>query len=320
MNKFYGRAIAAALAVVAGTTAAQEYPQRPVTIVAPYGPGSPTEAEARRIGAHFEKTFGKPFVVENKPGAGASIGASFVAKAAPDGHTLLYIGAAIASFRTLVKDLPFDPQKDLVPVSLVMNLWSAFIVSGKSPFRTIEDIVAYAKANPGKLNYGSAGRNTTMLKAEALLRAAGGLRMQEISYPGEAQYLAALLRDDVQFTSGSLAGIRGQVEAGTVRALLVLGEKRAPQLPTVPTTAEKGWYVPDNGWSGLFAPAGTARAVIDRLSAEASRYASDPEVRKRGEVAGIDYIGLPAAQFARRIEVEAKAWADTAAALGIKPE
>lgn len=320
MNIRAGLIAAAGLLSIMGAAHSQDYPQRTVTIIAPYGAGSPTEAEARRLGAHFEKTFKRSFIVENKPGAGASIGAAHVAKSAPDGHTLLYIGAAIASFKVLVKELSFDPHKDLVPVSLVMTLWSTFVVSSQSPFKTIEELVAHVKANPGKLNYGSAGRNTTMLKAEALLRAAGGLRMQEIPYPGEAQYLAALLRNDVQFSAGSLAGVRGQIEAGTMRPLLVMGDKRAPSLPNVPTTVEKGWHVPDNGWSGLFAPAGTPRAIVDRLAAEASRYVADPEVRKRGEAAGIEYIGLPTEQFRRRIESESKAWADTANALGVKPE
>jgi tripartite-type tricarboxylate transporter receptor subunit TctC len=298
---------------------AQDYPSKTVTIVTNTAAGGPQDIEARRIARHFEGAFGKPVLVENRPGASGIIATEAVARATPDGHSLLYIGAGLTTLHVLFKDLRFDPLKDLAPVATIVQYPSGFITSTQVPATNIDEFIAYARANPGRLNYATVAP-TQMLVVEVLKRATG-IRLTEIGYPGGAQVWAALLRNDVQFYNNPLnLELKAQVDAGKLRPLLMIGNKRARVFPDVPTTAEKGFNVPSNAWTGLLSTGGTQKAVIDRLAVELARYAAAPETQKHAQELGIEIVASTPEEFRRVLESDSRVWAETAAAIGLKPQ
>jgi tripartite-type tricarboxylate transporter receptor subunit TctC len=310
---------AAACLASCSVALAQDYPSKTVSIVTNVAPGGPQDAEARNIARHFEKAFGKLVQVENRPGANGVIAAEAVAKAAPDGHTLLFIGAGLTTFKTMVKDLRFDPDKELAPISIVVHNPSGFITNTQVPAKNIDEFIAYARANPGKLNYATVALSQKLV-VEALKRATG-IQLTEVGYPGGAQVTAALLRNDVHFYNNPLDQIlKQQVEAGKLRPLLMIGPKRARVFPDIPTAAEKGFNIPSNAWQALLTTGGTQRAVIDRIAAEAARYAASPEAQKRAQELGIDYAASTPDEMRRVLDADSKTWAEIAASIGLKPQ
>lgn len=298
---------------------AQDFPTRTVTIVTNVAPGGPQDAEGRALARFLEPGLGKPVVVENRPGAGGIVATEAVVKANPDGHTLLLIGAGITTFRILFKDLRFDPEKDLAPVSIFVQNPSGFITNAQVPARNIDEFVAYARANPGKLNFATVAPSQ-LLVVEALKRATG-IQMTEVGYPGGAQVTAGLLRNDIQFYNNPLnRELKAQVEAGKLRPLLMIGDKRARVFPEIPTSAEKGWNIPSNAWLGLLATGGTPAAVVNRLAAEVAKYAASPEAQKRAEDLGIEVAAGTPAQMHQVMESDSRTWAQIANAIGLKAQ
>jgi tripartite-type tricarboxylate transporter receptor subunit TctC len=299
---------------------AQDFPAKPVTFILPFAAGGPSEPSIRRMLPHLEKAWGKPVVLDARPGAGGIIGTEFVVRAPPDGYTLLWTPASLTVLKLLFKDLRFDPIKDLAPVSLTLQVPGGLIVNTTVPAKTIEEFIAYAKANPGKLNYGSSGRTSIMLTVEAFKKATG-TDIKEVPFTATAQLIASVLRNDLQLYEAPLdLALKSQADAGKVRPLLMIGDHRSRVFPDVPTSAEKGWNIRSNGWQGLLAPAGTPKAVIDLIAAEMARYAASPEAQAYAQSSGADVLSSTPEQFRQLIESDVKVWSDVASNIGLKPE
>jgi tripartite-type tricarboxylate transporter receptor subunit TctC len=307
-------------ATVLNPARAQDYPLRQVTIVLPFPAGSPLDDQARSLAQSFEKAWGKPALVENRPGAGSLVGLQSVVNAPADGYTILVTGSTITALKLLIKSITFDPLQDILPVSQLGEFWTFYFTNTQTPVRSIEEFVAYAKANPGKVNYGGAGRNTSSLSVEAFKRIAG-VPLTEISYTSQTQSIPALLRNDVQLVPGSLGGgVKGQVDAGAVRVLLVMGNTRSPLLPDVPSSSEKGWNLAPFGWTGVFVRSGTPQPIVNQIAAEVARHVANPAAQARAQASGASLVSSTPAQFRQKVDAEARLWAETTSALGMKPE
>jgi tripartite-type tricarboxylate transporter receptor subunit TctC len=277
----------------ASTALAQGYPNRPVRIVVPFPAGGGVDTMARIVGNKLAERIGQPVLVEHRPGAGGTLGADAVAKAAPDGYTVLLTVNALAISAALYKSLPFDPLKAFAPIVQVAANPFVLVGSQKMQAATVQEVIALAKAKPGALNYGSSGLGAPLhLLAEMFKYGAGGLDIAHIPYRGDAPMLTALLSGDVHIgfmPAGT--GVR-QVQSGQVRGLAVTGEKRSPALPQVPTLLESGVKgLEANSWYGLFAPAGTPRDIVLRLQREMAEVVKLPDVVERLRASGNEPVG-----------------------------
>jgi tripartite-type tricarboxylate transporter receptor subunit TctC len=308
-----------ALLFAAFSASAQQFPSRRVTVLGGFGPASPPEIELRLMAPFLSKLWGQPVVVENKIGAGGLISLEEAVKSPPDGYTLVYGVAAMATYKLLVKDLRFDPLTDLVPISIYADYPGGFWTNDKVPARTIEEFVAYAKANAGKLNYGAVGRSTTVFTVE-FLKGVTGIEMPPVTYKGGGDVVTAMIRNEVQLVNLTSSELdKGNLKNG-LRPLLTIGDQRAPAFPDVPAAAEKGWQIPRNGWYALFAPRGTPRPVIDTIATGIRQYLQSPENKERAAKAGIYIPSSGPDQLRQQMERDAKAWATIAERIGIKPE
>jgi tripartite-type tricarboxylate transporter receptor subunit TctC len=309
-----------ALSLFAGVAHAQDFPSKPMKVVIGFAPGGLSDIEGRGIAQHLEKAWGRPVVPENRPGASGMIAAEAVARAEPDGHTLLLIGASMAFFKTLNKTMSFDPFKDLAPISMTTDVASVFVTNPKIPARDLKEFVAHAKANPGKLNYGATGRGSVMMPIEAL-KMIGGFQMQEVAYRGEADYLPAVLGDQVQFALASARSAQPLAADGKLTILGSVGKNRAPQYPNIPSSEEQGFPgIGTIGWYGVYAPGGTPKPVLDRISKEIYVYLATPEYQERAKNAGAVVRPSTPDEFAAHIAREAAFWEKVAQAAGVKPE
>jgi tripartite-type tricarboxylate transporter receptor subunit TctC len=313
--------IGIAAVLLATASRADEYPSRPITVILPFSAGSPAEPPMRLFAQFVEPVWKQPIVLETRPGAGSLIGIEAVVRAQPDGYTLLYTGASLSQLKIFTKDLSFDPRTALAPIADFMEFQTFLLTNSQVPVKTIEEFVAYAKANPGKLNYGAAGRSSTQLAMEVFKRATGA-PLTEVSYGGQAAYVTALLRNDVQIVPASLgSGVKGQIDAGAFKPLMVFGSKRSPVYPDVPAASDKGWSLPSFGWFGLYAPAGTQRSIIDKISGEVRRFAAQPEAQKRVlDSGGAVLTGSTPEQFRDTLDNDTRVWTEIANAIGIKPQ
>jgi tripartite-type tricarboxylate transporter receptor subunit TctC len=292
--------IAIALAVLSATTAlAQGYPDRPIRFIVPFPAGGGVDTMARILAYKMTDVLKQPVQVEYKPGAGGNVGTDFVAKSPPDGYTMLLNVNGIAISPSLYRKLSFDPLKDLIGVTQVAS--TQFILTGSPKFeaKTVQQVIALARAKPGTLNYGSSGVGAPLhLQAEIFKHVAGGLQITHIPYRGDAPMLAALLSGDIQIGFMPQSTGANQVEAGQVRGLAVTGRKRWPSLPDVPTMSESGVKGMDDGsWYGLFVPAGTPNSIVQRLQQAMVKTLSDPEVSTRIRSTGQEPVGSPTADF-----------------------
>src|SRR6266571_5097534 len=259
---------------------AQDYPSRPVRIVVPFSPGGAVDGPMRLIAQELSKRMGQGIIVENKPGAGATIGSDIVAKSPADGYTLLLASQTNAISATLYPKLPFDPIEDFVPVSLIGREPGVVVVHPSLPVKTLQEFIAYAKERPVQIDYASSGNGSGQHLFAALLASMTGLKMNHIPYRGSGQATTDLLAGQVQMSIPGLAGMVGHIKAGKLRPLAVTGARRATQLPDVPTVSEAavpGYeaYV----WMGLLAPKGTPAAIIDRLHREITVVLAGDEVK-----------------------------------------
>jgi tripartite-type tricarboxylate transporter receptor subunit TctC len=275
-----------ALAMLAGGAAsaqAQAFPTKPMKQIVPYGPGGPADSLGRAIADRLGKALGQPMVIENIGGAGTMLGADAAARAPADGYTVLL--ASFASFVSnplLAPKIPYDVDRDFVGVGLVATTPMVMIVSNDLPVKTLKEFVAYAKANPGKLTFGSSGSGSTVHLAAELFKAQTGVDMVHVPYKSSAEVLNGLMGGQVQVAFDIVLSAKPQIEAGKVRALAVTDAERSALLPNVPTVAESGY--PDyaaNTWYGLATRRGTPQPVIDRLNAELVKIVNDPEMKKR---------------------------------------
>jgi tripartite-type tricarboxylate transporter receptor subunit TctC len=303
-------ALAAAVLPPFGQAQAQvpAWPTRPVKLVVPFSAGSGTDIMARVLAEHLTKSTGQSFIVENKQGADGIIGTEQIVKSAPDGYTLGVIPSSpIVMNPALYKQMPFDPIKDLVPVANIASVGCVLGVQPELPIKSVQDLVAYAKANPGKLNY-AAGSTFTHLAGE-MFKHLSGTDLVAVPYKGTAPQVTAMLGKEVQVIFDPFLGVE-HFRAGKIRPLAVTSSRRSSVFPDLPTLAEAGLkdYQVET-WIGVFAPAGTPKAIVDKLHAEVNRVFATPEARER--LAKLSYDPLPDTQdqFAKRIAADTARWA-----------
>ncbi|MDX3906640.1 MAG: tripartite tricarboxylate transporter substrate binding protein [Pigmentiphaga sp.] len=290
--------------------AADAWPSRPIRVVVPYAPGNTGDITLRFAQLQLEKKFGVRLLIDNKSGASGNIGADEVVRAAPDGYTFL-LGATnnFVTNQFLFKSMRFDPIKDLMPVSLVSNGPSVLVVNGASEIRTLSDLTEAAKKNPGKLNFGSPGNGTPPHLAAELYSQLADVQLTHVPYRGSPPAVQALMAGEIQLYITALSSVAGHVASGKLRAIAVADKERLPILPAVPTTAEQGLpgLVTGNWW-GLAAPVGTDPRVVDKLAGALQEVLRDPAVRKQYTDIGVTPVASTPAEFAARIQHEARAW------------
>jgi len=298
---------------------AQDYPTRPVRVIVPFSPGGAVDGPMRLLAQEMSKRLGQQVVVENKPGAGATIGSDMVAKAAPDGYTLLLASQTNAISASLYRQLPFDPIEDFAPVSLIGREPGVLVVHPSLPVKTVAEFVAYAKERPGKIDYASSGNGSGQHLFMALFASSTGIKLNHVPYRGSGQATTDLLGGTVPASIPGTAGMVGHIKAGKLRPLAVTGATRSPQLPDVPTMMEAGVagyeaYV----WMGLLAPKGTPAAIVDRLYREVVAALATPDVKAHMATAGIEIVGSTPAEFGAFFRAERDLWAKVVRDTGAK--
>jgi tripartite-type tricarboxylate transporter receptor subunit TctC len=315
------RLLAVLVVAASGLTHAETYPSKPIRIVVPFAVGGIADTFGRVIAQKLTDTWGQPVVVENKTGAGGNIGADFVAKSPPDGYTLVIgnIGThAVNPF--LMKSMPFDPQKDFVPVAHLMNAEGLLVVNPDLPVKTVAELIAYGKANPGKLSYASAGVGTSSHLAGELFKTTAKVDMVHVPYKGNTPAITDVIGGQAHMIFATMPTVIQQARSGRLRAVASLGATRAAATPDVPTIAETlpGFEV--NNWIGLFAPAGTPMDVVMRLNAEVQKIMRAPEVEKRLETEGAKFVESTPESFAAFQKAESARWGRAIQEAGIKAE
>lgn len=291
---------------------AQEYPNRPIRIVVPFSAGGAVDGPTRAIAQELSKRLGQQVVVENKPGAGATIGTDQVAKSPPDGYTLLLASQTNAISASLYSKLPFDPIDDFAPIVLLAREPAVLVVHPSFPAKTAQEFLASIKERPGKVDYASSGNGSGQHLFMAMLASMTDTKMNHIPYKGSGQATTDLVGGQVLVSMPGIAGMLGHIKAGKLRALAVSGDTRSPQLPDVPTLAESiapgfSAYV----WMGLLAPKGTSAAIIERLQRESALALASPDVKNYFTKGSLETVGGTPAEFASFFRIERDRWAKT---------
>ncbi len=314
------------LALAAGSACAQPslpgYPSKPIKLVAPFPPGGSADFTARVIAEHFSKVFGQPTVVENVPGAGGVIAAERNAKAAPDGYTLIVGSTGIMSVNaSLLKNIAYDPAKDFTPVSLVIRVPSYLVINPKVPANSVKELIDYARANPGRLTYASAGNGTSQHTNPELFKSMAKVFILPITYRGSSPAMAALMSGEVDMMIELGPTAIPQIKAGRIKALGASTAERSRAMPEVPTIAEAGLAGFDAyTWFGVAGPPGLPRDIVAKLHAEIVRAVAPPETRARLEAVGAEVIAGTPEEFSEFQKKEAVKWAKVVRDAGIKPE
>ena len=307
--------------LVSTQVAAQsDYPARPVRIVVPSPPSGGTDIIGRVLAQHFTSAFGQPFVVENRAGAGNMIGIETVARAAPDGHTLLMAPSTLALNSVLYRKVSYDPIRDFAPITLAATAPNVLIVNIELPVRSLTELIALAKQKPNQLSYGTPGVGTSPHMAMELLKSMAGIDLQHVPYRGTAPALTDVMGGQIACMFSNALTPRPQIDAGRVRALAVSGPVRIEALPGVPPVAEivKGYEAMQ--WYGLLAPAGTSSAIVARLNAEALKALRSQEMKERLALDGAEPAGTTPAEFGALIRSELEKWTRVAQAAGIEKQ
>jgi len=302
----------------AAARAEDTWPQRPVTIVVPFQAGGSADFLARLVQQRLQADLGKPFVVENRSGAGGSIGTAYVAKAPADGYTLLLgtlSGNVLNQF--IYGKLPYDPAHDFVPISLLVHLPNLLVVSNKLPVKSVAELIAYLKAHDGNLNYGSSGIGTSSQLSVVMFEQATGTHMTHVPFRSTADELNAMMGGSVDLAIDSMTTLWPQAQSGLIRALAVTSAERLPSAPNLPTVGEtlKGFSV--TGWQGLFAPAGTPRPIVDKIAAAVKRILDAPDVAAALRKVGGEPAPMSPDHFAAFIASERPKWQAVVRASGI---
>ena len=299
-----------ALGQTAAQTGGAAYPVKPVRFIMPYPPGGSSEILARPIAHELTKLMGQSVFIDYKPGGGSTIGADFVAKSAPDGYNMVMLLTAHAVNATLMPKLPYDTVKDFASITLAATLPLAVVVNAQSPIKTLADLIAAARANPGKLNYASAGPGNTSHRAVEYFKTVVGVNLTHVPYKGSGPAITGLLGREVDVMFDSMSSSLGQIQAGKFRALAVSTAKRSRILPDVPTIAEAGVAGFDvSVWYGIFAAAGTPAPIVQRLNAEFIKAMRVPEAKEKIEAAGYDIVGSTPAELDAHVKMEITRWA-----------
>ncbi len=316
-------AIVAALAIFLQPVCAAQpvWPSKPVRLIVPQSSGGSTDLVARPLAQQLSAALGQTVLVDNRPGAGSVIGTEIVARAAPDGHTLLAIAASFTATPALHPKLSFDSERDFAPITVLSAFPNLLVVHPSLPVKSVQDLLALARAKPGMLNYGTSGAATgTHMSMERFMQMTG-TRLVHVPYKGGAPSVQALVANEVQVNMATISTALPQVRAGRLRALASTGARRSTVLPELPTVAEAG--VPGfeyASWTGLLAPARTPRPVIDRLHAEAVRAVNSPDLKALLAIEGAEPVGSTPAQFAAQIRLEIVRWTQLVKAAGIRAD
>jgi tripartite-type tricarboxylate transporter receptor subunit TctC len=308
-----------AVAALAAPAAAQSWPSKPVKIVVPFGPGGPADIYARILGHELTEVLKQQFVIENKAGAGGTIGADIVAKAAPDGYTLLMMSNTLTTNETLLTNKPYGLMRDLVAVAPVNSSDLVMVISPSLKATTLSELIALAKAQPGKLAYASAGPGTPYHLAGELFKTMTGTDILHVPHKNSGEARNDVMGGHVQIMFDAVTAMKGNIDAGQVRALGTTGDKRSTVLPDVPTVSEAG--VPGYEttiWLGIMAPKGTPPEIIDRLNAEITRIMAKPEIREAWAKQGAVPLTMSPAQFDAFLRRDIDKWAKVIEQAGIK--
>lgn len=297
--------------------ASSDYPNRPVKLIVPFTPGGSTDIVARHIADKLRESLGQPFVIENKPGAGGTIGIDLVAKSPPDGYTIGFVPGAHAINASLYKSLPYDTLRDFAPVIHVANVATMVVVHPSVPAKNIEDLIRMAKDKPGSVTFASAGAGTVTHMTGELFKIKSHVNLMHVPYKGSSHALRDLLGGQVQVMFANFPGTLQHVQAGKLRALAVNGAKRSPLLPDVPTVAESG--VPGyeaNTWFGVLAPAGTPKAIVARLNQEIAKAVRSPDIQAFLSAEGGEATAGSPEEFATFLRADVQRWAEVVKAAG----
>lgn len=317
-------ASAAALAVTSlamPSWAQSNWPTKPIRIVVPYTPGGFTDQMARLVQIGLQQRLGQPVVIDNKPGANSLIGVDAVAKAAPDGYTFGVVIAAYTANTTLYPKLPYDPAKDLIGVSLMGISPLLAAVNNDAPFKTGKELIAYARANPGKLSFGSSGNGSAAHLTSELWKSLTQTYMTHIPYRGAVPALTDLMGGQIQLFLDAPTGLINQAKAGKIRLIGVAGDKRLPAVPDVPTFIEQGFAgFTGSTWAGMIAPTGTPPDIVRRMSDEVARIIRSDETRAKLDAMGTFPVGSTPQEFDAFIAAETKKWAAVIKTAGVKAD
>jgi tripartite-type tricarboxylate transporter receptor subunit TctC len=298
---------ALALGGVVPAAAQAEFPRQPVKIIVPFPPGGPTDTVARLLAQKLQDTWGQTVLVDYKPGAGTVIGADFVAKSPADGYTIGFVNSSLAVNPTLRKKLPYDTQKDLAGVTQLFNMQLAIVARPDAPFNNLKELIAYARKNPGKLNYGTPGAGSTTHLGGELLKREAGFEMQHVGMKGSAPAHTELMGGRLDLVIDPMLSVLPYVQAGKMKMIATMGDKRVPgyDFPTVAETIP-GFNV--GALLGFVAPAGTPRAVVQKIQADTARALATPDIQKRAHDFGMQVVGSTPEQFDALIGSEMKRW------------
>jgi len=314
--------LAAAALGVLGQTHAQPaaYPTRPVRLVVPFPAGGTTDILARAVGQKLTEAWGQPVVIDNRPGAAGNIGSELVAKSAPDGYTLLMGTVGTHAINaSLYARMPYDHVKDFVPVILVAGVPNVLVVNPAVPVNSVQDLIAYAKANPGKLNFASSGSGTSIHLAGELFKTMAGVQMTHIPYKGSSPALQDLAGGQVQLMFDNLPSALALIKGGKLRAVAVTSTTRAAAIPDVPTVAESG--LPGfeaSSWFGILAPAGTPAPIVAKINGDVAKWLASPEAKEKLLSQGANAVGGTPEDFAKHIHAETAKWAKVVKESGAK--
>jgi len=310
-----------ALLLVLPLQAAAQYPNRPVKLIVPFPPSGATDIVGRIVAQKLGEQLGQSVVVENKPGAGGSIGSDLVAKSPADGYTLLMATSSTHSIGPSLQKLPYDPLKDFAPVLHVANVPNVLVVSPTLNISSVKELVALAKSKPGQLNYASSGIGTIVHLNAEFFKLIAGVNLQHVPYKGTALSIPDVANGNIAMLFDSLASVQPHVKSGRVKPLAVNASTRSPLMPDVPTLSEAGMPQFDRyTWFGMFAPAGTPREIVARVQAETVAALKAPDVLKRFSDVGAEPVGSTPEQFVERIRSDTAKWAEVIKAANVKVE
>ena len=297
-------------ALVSMTAAAQSWPQKPVRFIVPFAPGGTTDIAARMLGEKLTQIWGQTVVIENRAGAGGALGAAEAARAAPDGYTLFFpSGSVMTANQYVYAKLNYDPERDFVPVTNVVTGPQVLVVPANSPHKTVKELIDFARANPGRLTFGHAGIGTqTHLAAENFLYQAKADAVS-VPYKGEAPALAGLVGGEISFALTNMAAAIPHVQGGRIRALGVTSTSEAPQLPGVPPIAKTLSGFENAGWFGIVAPAGTPKAIVEKVYQDTRKSLESTEMKARLYAQGLTPVANTPAEFAAAMKTESELWA-----------
>lgn len=306
---FGRRSLLLALAFAATPASGDDYPNRLIRMIVPFGAGGPTDVFTRALAEELRQSLGQPIVLENRPGAGTIIGTTEAAKSPPDGYTLLMISATQTTVETLNPNKSYRLMRDFVPVAALMNSELVLVVPERSPMNTLKELIAFAKANPGKLNYGSSGPGSNYHMAGELIKNLAGLDIVHVPYKGSTGARADIISGQIDMMFDSVPTMAPMIEAGRVKALGTSGKVRSPVLPNVPTIAEAG--IPDYNatiWIGVMAPAGTPKAIVERLNGEINKVLMRPDIAESWRRQGANTMVMSPQEFGAYVASEIERW------------